>query len=570
MATIDIYGNIDMVDAAVWYGSVEAATASEIVITAGGNETVYYGSFGYNPAIMIDGAEEVYGTLTGVTEYENYALQYVATGLNVPATQAETYIQSGNAPALLAAALDGNNDQFVIEAPGTHVIQGYGEYNAVTELGSSTSYTYGSSNGAFLINGAGESDTLYNIQSVSFSDGSLNLASGMFSPNGGDADWLVLQNTSGPLALWQMSGTTIVGGGLVGNNPGPTWHVEGTGHFLFGDGNTDVLWQNDDGSVAVWGIDGITVRGGGLVNSNPGPTWHVEGAGHFFGDVDSDILLQNDDGAVAVWQMSGATIIGGGLVASNPGPAWHVEGAGNFFNDGNTAILFQNNDGSVALWDMSGTNIVGGGLVASNPGPTWHIKGTGDFVGDGNTDILWQNDDGAVAIWDMNGTNIVGGGLVANDPGPTWHIKATGDFGGGNTDIAFQNDDGAVAIWNMSGTNVIGGGVVSNPGTTWGVYDENMRFIYSVSANESLAATPATPDEFVFTSFAVGSHTIDGFNPMQDMIELSKAQFASFTDVEVATSAMAGGAMINLGKGSSLSLPGINPASLHASNFALV
>jgi hypothetical protein len=55
---------------------------------------------------------------------------------------------------------------------------------------------------------------------------------------------------------------------------------------------------------------------------------------------------------------------------------------------------------------------------------------------------------------------------------------------------------------------------------------------------------------------------------MQDMIELSKAQFASFADVEAVTSAIAGGAMINLGNGSSLSLPGVNPASLHASNFA--
>ena len=83
-----------------------------------------------------------------------------------------------------------------------------------------------------------------------------------------------------------------------------------------------------------------------------------------------------------------------------------------------------------------------------------------------------------------------------------------------------------------------------------------MRFIYSTSANETLAATPATPDEFVFTSFAAGPHTISGFNPVQDMIEFSKAQFASFTEVQAATSAISAGAMINLGNGSSLLLPG--------------
>ena len=233
--------------------------------------------------------------------------------------------------------------------------------------------------------------------------------------------------------------------------------------------------------------------------------------------------------------------------------------------------VFQNTDGSVALWDMNGTSVIGGGLVASDPGPTWHIKGMGDFFGDGNTDIVLQNDDGSVAVWDMNGTSVIGGGLVAADPGPTWHIKGTGDFfGDGNTDIVLQNDDGSVALWDMNGTNIVGGGeVANNPGTSWNVLDNIMQFIYSASANETLTATPMTPDEFVFISFAAGSHTIDGFNPLQDMIEFSKAQFASFSDVQAATSAVSGGAMINLGNGSSLLLAGINPASLHTSDFAL-
>jgi hypothetical protein len=170
----------------------------------------------------------------------------------------------------------------------------------------------------------------------------------------------------------------------------------------------------------------------------------------------------------------------------------------------------------------------------------------------------------------MRGTSIVGGGLVANDPGPTWHVKGTGDFNGdGNTDIVLQNDNGLVALWDMKGATILSGGIVTNPGTAWSVFDDNMRFVYSTSANETLAATPTTPDEFVFTSFAAGSHTISEFNPVQDMIEFSKTRFMSFTDVQAATSAIPGGAMINLGNGSSLLLPGVNPGSLHASNFAL-
>lgn len=100
-------------------------------------------------------------------------------------------------------------------------------------------------------------------------------------------------------------------------------------------------------------------------------------------------------------------------------------------------------------------------------------------------------------------------------------------------------------------------------------FDDNLQFIYSTSAGETLAAAAPTPDEFVFTSFAAGPHTITGFNPTQDVIEFSKAQFAAIANVEAATTAMAGGAMINLGNGSELLLPGVDPTSLQASNFAL-
>ena len=43
----------------------------------------------------------------------------------------------------------------------------------------------------------------------------------------------------------------------------------------------------------------------------------------------------------------------------------------------------------------------------------------------------------------------------------------------------------------MHGLNVVGGGLVGNPGTGWNLLDNNLRFIYSASANETLAATPS-------------------------------------------------------------------------------
>jgi hypothetical protein len=232
-------------------------------------------------------------------------------------------------------------------------------------------------------------------------------------------------------------------------------------------------------------------------------------------------------------------------------------------------VVLQNDNGAVAIWELNGSTIHQSGVVA-DPGPTWHIKGSGDFYGDDKADILWQDDNGTVAVWEMNGTTIAQSGVVG-DPGPTWHVVGTGDFNtDGKTDIVLQNDNGAVAIWEMNGTTIAHSAVVANPSTAWSVTgDDTMRFIHSVSAGETLTATPTTPEEFLFTNYAAGVHTITGFDPVQDMIELSKVQFASFTDVQAATTPVAGGAMINLGHGSSLLLPGVNPTSLHPSNFAL-
>ena len=81
----------------------------------------------------------------------------------------------------------------------------------------------------------------------------------------------------------------------VGANPGPRWHVKGTGDFN-GDGKSDILWQNDSGTPAIWTDERHQRHRWRRVGRNPGPTWHVKGAGDFNGDGKSDILWQNDSG----------------------------------------------------------------------------------------------------------------------------------------------------------------------------------------------------------------------------------------------------------------------------------
>jgi hypothetical protein len=379
---------------------------------------------------------------------------------------------------------------------------------------------------------------------------------------------VLFQSANGQPAVWQLNGTALSASGAIGSSAGPSWYVVGSGSFFTGD-TSDLLWQNTSGQVAVWKVQGTSVMSSGLVGGNPGTSWHVRGTGNFYGDGNTSILWQNDSGAVALWDVNGTSVVQSGAVASNPGPSWHIEGTGDFYSDGGTDVLWQNDSGAVALWELNGTTIAHSTLVA-NPGPSWHIVGTGDFVGNGDTDILWQNSNGAVAYWDMHGGTIQAGAVISN-PGPSWHVVGTGDFNSdGKTDIVFQNDSGAVAVWEMNAGTIQAGAVISNPGTSWSVVgSDQMRFIYSTGANDTLTATPTTPDEFVLANPVAGLHTISGFNPVQDMIELNGGMFASFAAVQAATVNTSGGALINLGNGASLLVAGISASSLQARDFSL-
>ena len=134
----------------------------------------------------------------------------------------------------------------------------------------------------------------------------------------------------------------------------------------------DVLWQNPStGQASVWQMDGSTRVGGGPVSLNPGPAWRAVGTGDFNDDGLSDILWQNaSTGQASIWEMNENARIGGGALSLNPGPSWHAIGT-----DGGSDILFQNTSGQISVWDMDGTARTGGGPVSPNPGTSWHAVG---------------------------------------------------------------------------------------------------------------------------------------------------------------------------------------------------
>jgi hypothetical protein len=66
-----------------------------------------------------------------------------------------------------------------------------------------------------------------------------------------------------------MNEASRIGGGPVSSNPGPAWQAIGTGDFN-GDGFSDILFQNASaGQISIWEMDGTTRIGGGAV-ATPG------------------------------------------------------------------------------------------------------------------------------------------------------------------------------------------------------------------------------------------------------------------------------------------------------------
>jgi len=251
-----------------------------------------------------------------------------------------------------------------------------------------------------------------------------------------DSD-ILWQNDSGALALWQMNGTTVSAVSVL-PNPGPTWHVVGDNDFN-GDTADDILFQNDNGSLAIWtffGASSSDITGMFAGTQNPGPTWHVVGTGDTTG-VGSGILWQHNSGALVLWEKPTFDFDAGAVtfstVAALPtiDPSWHVKGFADVNGGGTADVVFQHDSGAVVVWEIggaSGTTVTAANLVNLNPGPSWHIAGLRDMNHDGHADILFQNDSGAAAVWENYQS--LGGGMatfnavlpITPNPNPNGHV----------------------------------------------------------------------------------------------------------------------------------------------------
>ena len=252
----------------------------------------------------------------------------------------------------------------------------------------------------------------------------------------------VLWRSGSGLATWDMSGSAIFSSGTVTYqgqtlNPDPSWSVAGIADFN-ADGAADVLWrQNGGGPLALWQMSGSTVNASNSVTYNgnvvaPDASWSVAGVGDFDADSEADILWRQSCGALA-------TVVDGRFdghleqygdnngSAVAPDASWTIAGIGDFNGDGYSDIVWRQSSGALALWDMKGSTVASSSTVTSQgsaiaPDASWTVAGIGDFNNDGRADMLWRQTTGALALWQMNDASVAGSRL-RHLPGQHHHAR---------------------------------------------------------------------------------------------------------------------------------------------------
>ncbi len=232
---------------------------------------------------------------------------------------------------------------------------------------------------------------------------------------------LLWQHSNGNLAVWLMNGTTLMDGRPLGMPLLDTgWRIAAAGDFDR-DGGQDVVFQHQvDGRLAIWLMSGTTLLSGVPLTPGqvPDTNWKIRGSADMDRDGWRDLIWQHQgNGSIAVWLMTGTELRDGRLLT--PGAVadlnWKIVGVGDMNGDSHADLVWQHQtNGLMSAWLMNGLSMTSGVLLTPGqvPDTNWKIRAVVDVNADGRLDLIWQNQStGLLSAWLMNGLSRLGDGL---------------------------------------------------------------------------------------------------------------------------------------------------------------
>jgi serralysin len=273
MALVTAYKPINMSSLSVWFGTVDTATSTAIIITDYLTKIgIYIGSgITYQNNAVTGGTLNAYGSYT--YRYPDYLSDpvYTVTGLSLSAATVYSYVQSNRATQLSILALAGN-DAFLGSTGADYLIAYAGNDTLDGDSGNDT-----------LVGGAG--DDIYYVDSqsdvvVELSKDNTSTQETFSIGNNNDAivasvNYVLSESTTGiedMLAAGLLTGSTInnainltgnsLAQGLIGNDANNTLNGKGGDDQLIGAGGNDTLIGEDGIDFFMSGAGDDSMSGG--------------------------------------------------------------------------------------------------------------------------------------------------------------------------------------------------------------------------------------------------------------------------------------------------------------------
>lgn len=163
MATIQLYRAFDFRTAQDWEWTVTEAVQNSLTIEGAGVKQTFSGAFTYI------GIDRVAGTVTGTSYFENNVEVYRVSGAQLDAGRIAQFARGElDTQQTYAYVLSGADT--IIGSAGNDFINGYGGIDTAVYAGNAANYTVRGADSTFSVTGAAGSDTLLNVERLSFAD----------------------------------------------------------------------------------------------------------------------------------------------------------------------------------------------------------------------------------------------------------------------------------------------------------------------------------------------------------------------------------------------------------------